>query len=70
LRSVPRQGIACLHASNSGGRQVRSGEEFRELGHLGGWVDHWLDEEFVDAGLFRGGDAGEEVVAGADQGQV
>jgi hypothetical protein len=51
-------------------RQVRSGKEFRELGHLGVWVDHWLDEEFVDAGLFQGGDAGEEVVAGADQGQV
>lgn len=51
------------------GGRVRSGEEVRELRHLGGRVDHRLDEEFVDAGLFQAGDAVEEVVAGADQGQ-
>lgn len=38
-------------------RPGRSGEELGELGHLGGWVDHRLDEEFVDACLFQGGDA-------------
>jgi hypothetical protein len=41
-------------------QRVRSGEEFRELGHLGWSVDHRLDQEFVDAGLFQEGDAGEE----------
>lgn len=68
--SASARGQPAFYASQHGRHAPRVGsrEEFREQGHLGGWVDHRLDEEFVDAGLFQGGDAGEEVVASADQG--
>jgi beta-lactamase class A len=65
-------GIPCLHASNSG---VRAAGGFAQRGSFANWgisvggsITGW-DEEFVDAALFQGGDAGEEVVDGGHQGQ-